>query len=258
MTIENENATVNSNMLPHGPRPTTMPRRSSEAPSRTAAGGGQPRSPTRDRGLGEAESVGPPVAARVDVGHERAGHDARVGRLASGAETRGVPPGARWRASPRARRGPRTRAPRRSTPREKRTDESSAMVIASGDAWARQGFATGLPRVSLQAQATAAPPGLGPAERRATTARGLTLSTRPQLVQVSTRAGRPRPHIGQSTARSSWQRSQRMRARRVDQAVAAAVRQARREDRLRRRRRSRRPSDPPRHGSTFTRGLRTW
>ena len=76
------------------------------------------------------------------------------------------------------------------TPIEKSADESSAMVNARGDvpiaswvAWARQ--------------AAAAPPGFGPAELlRRTTARGLTFSTRPQLVQVSRMAGRPRPHIG--------------------------------------------------------------
>ena len=83
MSIENENATVNSNMLPHGPRPTTMPRSSSDAPRKTAS----TVNPVAalESGLGEAASAGSPVAARVEfVTNEPS--DARVGRPAPGAK----------------------------------------------------------------------------------------------------------------------------------------------------------------------------
>ena len=63
--------------------------------------------------------------------------------------------------------------------------------------------------VSASGQAAAAPPGLGPAVVRTATARVLTFRTRPQFVQVSMSAERPRPHIGQMTASSSWHVSQR-------------------------------------------------
>ena len=53
-------------MLPHGPRPTTMPRRSRDAPS-TAAARIVNQVAATDSGLGEAATDGPPVALREDV-----------------------------------------------------------------------------------------------------------------------------------------------------------------------------------------------
>ena len=53
-------------MLPHGPRPTTMPRSEQRRPEEDR---GQHRQPVagRDSGLGEAASAGSPVAARVEL-----------------------------------------------------------------------------------------------------------------------------------------------------------------------------------------------
>ena len=80
--------------------------------------------------------------------------------------------------------------------------------------------------------AAAAPPGFGPGVVRTATARGLTLRTRPQLVQVSTDAWRPEPahradHRQRVVAIVAAQRPGR-----VDEGVAPAVGQPDREDRL--------------------------
>ena len=62
-------------------------------------------------------------------------------------------------------------------------------------------------------------------------ARCFTWRTRPQLVQVSISASRPRPHIGQVTASGLVVLLAANDPGAVDQGVATAVRQARRKDR---------------------------
>ena len=62
-----------------------MPRRSSETP-RNATASADSTVAARDKGLGEAAMVGPPVARTRSLRHERAGHHARKGWLASGAQ----------------------------------------------------------------------------------------------------------------------------------------------------------------------------
>ena len=60
----NENATVNSNMLPHGPRWTTIAPVRSDRP-RDSAARLVSQIAARDRGLGDADSCGPETAAFV-------------------------------------------------------------------------------------------------------------------------------------------------------------------------------------------------
>ena len=124
---------MNSNMLPHGPRPDHDAAQEQRRPRGTTAARTVSAVAARDRGLGEAARRRAAGRGPGRVGHERAGHDARVGRLASGAkggECRARPFASitawpTWAANPSATK---------MTPIEKRTDESSAMVIARGDA----------------------------------------------------------------------------------------------------------------------------
>ena len=71
MSIENENATVNSNMLPHGPRLTTMPRSSSDAPRKTAASTVNPVA-ALESGAGRGGKRGFARGGAGRVRHERA------------------------------------------------------------------------------------------------------------------------------------------------------------------------------------------
>ena len=60
----NEKATVNSNMLPHGPRCTTIARASIEPP-RASQAMNVSQTAARESGLGDADSCGPETAASV-------------------------------------------------------------------------------------------------------------------------------------------------------------------------------------------------
>ena len=60
----NEKATVNSNMLPHGPRCTTIARARSDPP-RASQAANVIQIAARDSGLGEADSCGPLADALV-------------------------------------------------------------------------------------------------------------------------------------------------------------------------------------------------
>src|SRR5688572_6184330 len=119
-------------MLPHGPRPTTMPRRSSETP-RNATATTDSTVAARDRGLGEAARVGPPVAARVDsLTNEPVTTPAKAGcraALRTGSAARR--PLASITACPTCAANP---SATKTTPIGKRALDSSAMVIVSGDA----------------------------------------------------------------------------------------------------------------------------
>ena len=81
-------ATVNSSMLPHGPRPTTIARISIELPSRISRDQGQAEG-ERGRGRTGLEAGEQGRVAALD---ERSAHRAGVGRLAAGAERRRQPP----------------------------------------------------------------------------------------------------------------------------------------------------------------------
>ena len=223
-------------MLPHGPRPTTIARTTSEAPSASQRHEGQPDR-RRDSGLGEANVVGPVDAARLA---RRRTSRSRPRRRPAGARRRqrSWAGAGRWRASPRGRRGPRTRSRRGSTPRVKRFGGESGHGHRLRDAdYVRVAGGVG-------DQATAAPPGFGPASSGAT-ARGSTLRTSPQFEHVSTApAARGRtsgrsPRGRRGSARSGSCRTDR-RARRGGSGGGPSGRPARR------RARSRRPAGPPR------------
>ena len=171
-------------MLPHGPRPTTIPRRRRARPREAPAAQARPiangaaavRGPASSAGDADASAakLPPTTPANAGEGPRRQ----RGGEPPAGGEERGV------------------RDVRREGPHEEEPGDDVEVV-------GRGGHVGGPPGGGAAArQAIAAPPGGGPAGR-ATVMPCRTLRTRPQLPQVGTWARRSTRHIGQTTARSS-------------------------------------------------------
>ena len=221
-------------MLPHGPRPTTIARSEHRGPRASHGGQGDARGRPRERAAARPKSSGRPRLAAVLAGHERAGHDAGVGRLARRASAPGVSAG-RWPASPRGPRGREPDGDQQGHPdREQRRGELG----------------------HLDRQATAAPPGFGPAP---TADRDRARDDLEDEAAVGAGVDRRRRGPGRTSGRSPRARSPSVlaagRARRVDERVASGSSGRPSGRSAARRRRSRRRAGP-RRTSTFTRGLR--
>ena len=235
-------------MLPHGPRPTTIAAQQQRRAEGDDRGPGQPRRGPRQRarrgrrGSGRRRRHG---SARSRTSRSRRRRRPAGGRGAKAGSARR--PFASITACPTCAANAERDEDRRR--RRRGSDESSAMVIASGTlGWAR--------RAAAARQATAAPPGLGPAVAT-TTARGLTLRTRPQLAQVSM-SGRPAEAAHRADDRELVVAAlAAVVPDAIDQRVAPAVRAGPAGRSAGRPRRSARPAGPPR-SATFARGLRTW
>ena len=178
---------MNSNMLPHGPRPTTIPRSSNDATRMPKPMAVRPTA-ARPSGVGEAASSGPVATADV-----RLSAKTRSRRLPTpaGGSGRRLAIGGRSPASRRGRRG--------------RQSQGRSRSSRSGRGVARSGRASR----GLACHATAAPPG-GGTSVATIRVRGSIFRTRPQLPQVSMLASRTSSHFGHRTDSGVLSRSQRV------------------------------------------------
>ena len=199
------NATLNSYRFPYGPRPTTIPRSTSDADQQREGGERDAGRGPRERGGGGGEPDGA-VAAAARERHEGARHAAgRERGPADGREGDDPPPVGEQHGMTDVRReaeGGRDHA-------EDEEQRGGLCHVVSRDAGGPAGWfrgAVGSPaagrRARRAAQAAARPPGGGPAGRRERVV-GVRVNERPQLPQVSSVAGRTSEHLGQATTRGS-------------------------------------------------------